>query len=300
MTSCVKPSASTRPSAQQHGPLAEPLDGARVVRDEDDGAAAALELEDLPEALALEGLVADREDLVEEEDLRPDVRRDREAEAHVHARRIRPDGQVDEALELRERDDLVHRLEDLSPPEAVDGAGQKDVLAAGEVGVEAGAELEQRADGSADGYPACRRLDDPGDEREERRLPGAVPSDEPDRLAGFDSERHVSKRPDVGAAGLVASHDRVLQREPADRAHAVASADAVGDDLAGSHALSVVTGAAGREPQAPRRRRGRRSTRGFGRGRARARAPFREPRRRGPRGSRGGRRRSRSAPGAPC
>ena len=62
--------------AQEHGPLAEPLDLRGIVRDEDDRAAALLELEDLAEALALEGLVSDREDLVEQEHVRIEVRGD--------------------------------------------------------------------------------------------------------------------------------------------------------------------------------------------------------------------------------
>ena len=95
---------------QQHRTVAQPLDRLCVVRDEDDRAAAPLELGDLAEALALERLVADGEHLVEQQHVGLDVRRDREAEAHVHPGRVRPHGQVDEALELGERDDLVHQL----------------------------------------------------------------------------------------------------------------------------------------------------------------------------------------------
>ena len=54
IASCVAPSNATSPVAQQHRAVAEPLDRRRVVRDEDDRAAALLELEDLAEALALE------------------------------------------------------------------------------------------------------------------------------------------------------------------------------------------------------------------------------------------------------
>src|SRR5262249_30867313 len=74
--------------AQQDGAIAEPLDGPRVVRDEDDRAAAPLDLRDLPEALPLEVLVADREHLVEQEHIGLDVRRDGEAKPHVHPGRV--------------------------------------------------------------------------------------------------------------------------------------------------------------------------------------------------------------------
>ena len=73
--------------AEEDRAAAEALDRRGVVRDEDDRPAALLELEDLGEALALELLVADREDLVEQEHVGVDVGGDREAEPHVHARR---------------------------------------------------------------------------------------------------------------------------------------------------------------------------------------------------------------------
>ena len=69
-----------------------------------------LELEDLAEALALKRLVADGEHLVEQQHVGLEVRRDGEAEPHVHAGRVRPHRQVDEPLELGERDDLVESL----------------------------------------------------------------------------------------------------------------------------------------------------------------------------------------------
>ena len=77
--------------------------------DEEDRAAALLERCDHAEALPLEALVPDREDLVEEEHVSLEERRDREPEPHRHARRVRADGPVDRVLEL-ERDDLVEAL----------------------------------------------------------------------------------------------------------------------------------------------------------------------------------------------
>ncbi len=132
--------------AEQHRAIAHPLERRRRVGDERDRLALLLEAEDPVDALALERLVADREHLVEEQDLRVDVDRDREAEPHVHARGVRADRQVDEALELAELDNLVEPAVDLLLPEPVDRGAEVDVVAAGEVLVEAGAELEQRAD----------------------------------------------------------------------------------------------------------------------------------------------------------
>jgi hypothetical protein len=75
---------------------------------------------------------------------------DREAEPHVHARGICPHGNVDKTLELREGDDLVELLRHVLALQAVDRPVHVDVLPAGEVGVEAGTELEQRGDVAAD------------------------------------------------------------------------------------------------------------------------------------------------------
>ena len=109
-----RPSNATAPSCSSTRAVAEPLDRGRVVRDEQDRAAALLERGDDAEALSLEALVADREDLVEEQDVRLEERGDREAEPHRHPRRVRPHRPVDRVLELGERDDLVEALADLA------------------------------------------------------------------------------------------------------------------------------------------------------------------------------------------
>ena len=54
---------------------------------------------------------------------------------------------------------------------------QLDVLPAREVGVEASAELQQRADPAAGRDPARRRHDDPRDQPQQRRLPRPVAAD---------------------------------------------------------------------------------------------------------------------------
>ena len=66
--------------------VAEPLDQAERVRDEQDRLAAPAELGELVEALVREALVADRQHLVDQQHVGIDVDRHGEAEAHVHAR----------------------------------------------------------------------------------------------------------------------------------------------------------------------------------------------------------------------
>ena len=52
---------------------------------------------------------------------------------------------VDELLDLREADDLGELPLDFGLAHAEDGAVEKNVLAAGEVGMKTGADLEQRS-----------------------------------------------------------------------------------------------------------------------------------------------------------
>jgi hypothetical protein len=227
------------PGPQQDRPLAQALDRGRVVRDEDDRPAALPELEDLAEALALERLVPHSEDLVEADDVSPQMHREREAEAHVHARRVGPDRQVDERLELRERDDLLQVLGDVAPSEPVDRRVQEDVLATRQLRLEACAELEQGADRTDHAQTPAARPQDARDEPQERRLPGPVPADQPDRLSRLDAERDVAERPDLDGGGAVSGENGLLERSGAVRLHAEATADALGLDPSGLHFLSV-------------------------------------------------------------
>ncbi len=67
-------------------------------------------------------------------------------------------------------------------------AGEQDVLAAGQLLVEAGAEREQARDLAVDVDGPLGRRDDPGQDLEERALAGAVRSDDRQRLAVHEPE----------------------------------------------------------------------------------------------------------------
>ena len=99
---------------EQHRAVAEALDRVEVVADEDDRLSLLAEALERREALLLELLVADREHLVEQEDVEVDLDRDRVGEPHLHARREVLQLLVDEALELGEGDDLVEALVELA------------------------------------------------------------------------------------------------------------------------------------------------------------------------------------------
>ena len=99
---------------EQHRAVAEALDRAHVVGHEQDRPARPLEPLELVEALLLEVGVADRQHLVDQQDLRVDLDRDREREPHEHPRRVVLQPQVEELLELGEVDDRVEALAHLA------------------------------------------------------------------------------------------------------------------------------------------------------------------------------------------
>ena len=149
ITSAAGPIIRRSPLSIQAASSQSWTDLAEAVADEHDRAAVAPELVDLLRAAPLEALVADGEHLVDEQDLRLDVGGDGEAEPHEHARRVVLDRRVDELLEPGELDDVVEAGGDLLLRQPEDGAVEEDVLAAAELGMEAGAELEQGRDPTA-------------------------------------------------------------------------------------------------------------------------------------------------------
>jgi hypothetical protein len=203
---------------------------------------------DPAEALLLEGLVAHAQDLVDEQHLRLEVRGDREGEPHVHAARVALHRDVDEALDLRELDDLVVLPCDVRAPHAEDGAVQVDVVPAAQLGVEPRPDLEQRADAPVHDRLALGRLGDPGEDLQQRRLPGSVPPDDAEDLPLVDLEREVAKGPEVlprpasprrphRLGGLL--HQRPRARPPRDHVPLAETLDRDGWHAHAGHATSA-------------------------------------------------------------
>ena len=115
-------------------------------------------------------------------------------------------------LELGERDDLVHHLAHAGAGKPVDRPVQVDVLAAGEVRMETGTELEQGPDPPSRPDATARRLDDPRDKPEEGRLARPVAADQPHCITPSDRDGHVAERPDVDRLAAPAQDEQVLQR----------------------------------------------------------------------------------------
>ena len=108
---------------EQDAVVAELAQRPHVVADEQDGPAVPRgDVAHLPEAFLLEGVIADREHLVDDQDLRLEVRRHRERQADEHAAGVTFYRRIDEAADFREFHDLVELCCDLRPAHAHDRA----------------------------------------------------------------------------------------------------------------------------------------------------------------------------------
>src|SRR6478735_1102582 len=168
---------------QDDPPIAHPLHHVEVVADDHQRMSLGAQFGDPGQALVLEGLVADREDLVDQEDVGLGVDGDREGEPQEHARGVELHLGVDELLDLAEGDDVVELLVDLLLRHPEDGPVEVDVLATGEIGMEAGPDLDESGHPAAHTDRAAVREHDARDELEQRGLAGAVEAQERHRLA---------------------------------------------------------------------------------------------------------------------
>ena len=154
------------------------------MRDEEErGALRAADLADALEALALEVGVADAENLVDDQEVGHEHGRGGEHQPHVHAGRIGLGRLVDVLLKLGEVDHVAdHPLRLRAGDSEVREVG-RNVLPTRELRVEARAEGQQRLRVAVDFERARCRLDDLGDQAQERALAGAVAPDDRDLLA---------------------------------------------------------------------------------------------------------------------
>ncbi len=186
---------STHPSAVEPQRLvAESLHEVERVGHQQNRPAAPLELAELVEALVGEPRVADREHLVDQQHVGIDMDGDGKPEPHVHPGRVRLHRRVDEVLQFRELDNLVKPPADVALAEAEHDAVDEDVLAAGNLGVKSGPQLDEGRDSSLHLHGSGRGFRNAGDKLERGALPRSVPADDGVGPARGYAERHALER----------------------------------------------------------------------------------------------------------
>src|SRR5438552_1896787 len=123
---------------------------------------------------------------------------------------------------------------------ALQRAVQVDVVAPGQLGIEAGAQLDHRADPALGDGRSFARLQHARDGLEERALPGPVVTDQRDGVARRDLQRDVAQRPEFLRRTQVAEavRHRLLQRGDLLAVDAITDADVLEDDLPVAHAFT--------------------------------------------------------------
>ena len=121
--------------------------------------------------------------------------RNREAQTHHHAARIRFHRLVDELADLREFGDFREPEIDLFRGKSQNRRIQVYVLAAGEFGVESGAEFEESCHAAVNGDGPCAGLQNARADLEECALTATILADDAKRFAAVDLEREIPQRP---------------------------------------------------------------------------------------------------------
>ena len=179
---------------EQHRTVAVLLDRGHVVGDEDDRLAFGFHLVEGVGALLLEGGVADRQHLVDQQDVGVGLHHHREGEPDQHARGVVLQLQVGELAQLGEVDHRVEAPAHLLRRQPHHHPVEDDVLAGGQLVVEADAELDERRQAAGDpDRPAVGPVD-ARQQLQQGALAGAVAADDPEELALVDLEGDAVER----------------------------------------------------------------------------------------------------------
>lgn len=187
--------------------------------DEQQGRAGRQDLADLCHRLGLERRIADGKGLVHDQDVRIGMHLHREGQAQGHAGTVGLDRLVDELADVGELDDAAHAFAHLRRAQAQDGGIDAHVLAAGQLWIEAGPELQQGRDPAIDAHVARGRLEYARHDLQQRALAAAVMADDAQGFAAPQRKTDRLQRLVVVHAPLRASKQPRRQRWHAAQQH---------------------------------------------------------------------------------
>src|SRR5262249_52782350 len=142
-----------------------------------------------------------------------------------------------------ECDDLVEAARDLGAGHAENDAAHVYVLAAGELGVKAGADLQERCEAAVELGRAGAGAHHARENLEQRALAGAVATDDADDLAVGDLERDIVERAELfapSAAPAAAEQIGEALRRPPAGADPILLGQSGGADGDGVHGRGAV------------------------------------------------------------
>ena len=156
-------------------------------------------------------IVADRQNLIDNQDIRLNHRRHRESKPRLHTGRIILNRRIQEFLDLGEFDYLIKMSLHELPAVPQHSPVQENILPGCHFEVKARAQLDHRSDRPAHPHRPAVRLQNPRDRLEERGLARPVPADQPPRLALLHMKVHILQREELLEHELPLRHlDRVL------------------------------------------------------------------------------------------
>ena len=172
---------------EPEGLVAKAVDGGEVVGDEEEDPVF-LEAPEEAHALLHEEDIPDGEGLVHDEHIGVHMGDHGEGQPHVHAAGISLHRLVHVLTDVGKGGDVVEALVDHPAGDPEDGGVHVDVLASGELRVEARAQLEEGRDPPAHLDRAARGGERAGDHLEEGALAGTVPPEDPEAGGRGDLE----------------------------------------------------------------------------------------------------------------
>ena len=196
---------------QQQRSVAQVDYRAAAMGDEEDRAATMLNRANPRKTLALEGLVADREGFVNDEDVRLDADGYREGQPHVHAAAVGFHRPLDKLAELGKGDDVIESGRDLGLTQAHHRGAGKDIVASAEFGVEAGPQLKQGGHAAVDGAAPGGGREGSANQLQEGRFAAAVAAHDAYRLAAADLKGNVVEGPEFAKEAAAAVKQGLLQ-----------------------------------------------------------------------------------------
>src|SRR6516165_5306230 len=150
----------------------------------------------LRQALFLETGVTNCQNFIYQQDVSFQMRRNRERQPHMHARRVVFHWRVDEAFNISKTHHFIEFSPDLSARHAQNCSVEKNIFPPRQFRMKPGAHFKQTRDSPSYRHPPLARHYDAAQDLQKRTLAGAIVPDDADNLSAVDLEAEILQCPD--------------------------------------------------------------------------------------------------------